>query len=85
MRFILNNILLTHETLEWVDHTNQPLIFLKLDFSKAYDMVELPFMFEALRKFGFPVEFIEMTRMLFKDASAMVKVNGSQTKAFGIG
>jgi hypothetical protein len=84
LRFILDNILLIHETLDWADFSNQPLIFLKLDFSKAFDMVDLPFLFGALSKFSFPEEFVDMTKMLFKDASATVKVNGSQTRSFGI-
>lgn len=39
-RFILDNIMLTHETIDWARHSHQPLIFLKLDFSKAYDKVD---------------------------------------------
>lgn len=84
LKFILDNILLIHETLDWADFSNQPLIFLKLDFSKAFDMEDLPFLFGALSKFGFPKEFVDMTKMLFKDVLATVKVNGSQTKSFGI-
>jgi hypothetical protein len=84
MRFILDNILMTQETLEWADYSNQPLLFLKLDFSKAYDMVDLQFLFGAMRKFGFPEEFLTMVMLLFKNASATVKVNGSQTGSFDI-
>jgi hypothetical protein len=39
-RFILNNILLTHETIAWAKKSKQPLVFLKLDFSDAYDKVD---------------------------------------------
>jgi hypothetical protein len=85
MQFILDNILLTHETMEWVEHSNQPLIFLKLDFSKAYDMVEHNFLFGVIRGFGFLEEFIKMTKMLFIETSAYMKVNGSQTAPFEIG
>jgi hypothetical protein len=84
LRFILDNILLTHETLEWADFSNQPLVFLKLDFSKAFDTVDLLFLFNALSQFGFLEEFIGMMKLLFKDASASVKVNGSLTKSFDI-
>jgi hypothetical protein len=38
-----------------------------------------------LKKFRFPTASIDMTKMLFKDALASVKVNGSQTKTFEIG
>lgn len=84
MRLILDNILLTHETIDWAEHTKQPLIFLKLDFSKAYNIMEWSFMFRTMREFGFPIEFIGMTELLFQDVAAIVKVNGSQSPAFGI-
>jgi hypothetical protein len=77
MRFILVNILLIHETIDWATFSCQPLIFLKLDFSKAYDMVDWSFLFRAMDKLGFPAEFVDMTRLLVHEASATVKVNGS--------
>ena len=40
LRFILDNFLVMQETMVWTEYSNQLLIFLKLDFSKAYDMVE---------------------------------------------
>lgn len=39
LRFILDNIILTQETLHWANTSRQPKAFLKLDFSKAYDKV----------------------------------------------
>ena len=85
MRFILDNILLTQETMEWAEFSRQFLIFLKLDFSKAYDMVDHGFLFGAMRGFGLLEEFINMTKMLFLEALANVKMNGSQTVHFEIG
>ena len=84
MNFIINYILLIHETLEWGEFTHQPLVFLKLDFSKAYDMVDLNFLFSAIEILGFREEFILMTRMLFKGAFVCVKINGAQMGSFKI-
>lgn len=39
LRFILDNIIWTQETLHWAKAFRQPTMFLKLDFSKAYDKV----------------------------------------------
>lgn len=38
-RYILNTILVQQETIAWVQASEQSLIMLKLDFSKAYDTV----------------------------------------------
>jgi hypothetical protein len=43
MRFILDKIFLTYETITYTKESNQPLLFLKLDFSKAYDKVDWVF------------------------------------------
>lgn len=84
MQFILDNIFFIHETMDWAKHSKQSLIFLKLDFLKAYDMVDWSFLFQVMLKFGFLVEYIDMTKMLFYDAEACDKVNGSQAPSFKI-
>lgn len=43
LRFILDNIVLTQESLHWAKTSKQPTVFLKLDFSKAYDKVSWNF------------------------------------------
>ncbi len=64
-RFILNNILLTHETIAWAKKSKQPLVFLKLDFSDAYDKVDWNFLFDYMDKFKIPIEFVKMMKVLF--------------------
>jgi hypothetical protein len=59
-------------------------LFLKLDFSKAYDKVDLQFLFQAMKVVGFPDSFTNMTRLLFHDAAAQVCVNGQVTEPFSI-
>jgi len=39
LRFILDNIVLTQEALHWAKTSRQPMVFLNLDFLKAYDKV----------------------------------------------
>jgi hypothetical protein len=82
MRFILDNIFLTHETIFHAKNSAQPLLFLKLDFSKAYDRVDHSFLFQAMNRMGFPQEFIFMTQLLFRGAQACVSMNGRCTKEF---
>jgi hypothetical protein len=84
MRYILNNIFLTQETISHAKQTNQPLLFLKLDFFKAYDKVDLRFLFRALHLLGFPPSFCDMVQLLFLNAAAWVLVNGKSTPPFTI-
>jgi hypothetical protein len=66
MRFILDTIFLTQETITHAKQSAQALLFLKLDFLKAYDKVDLKFLFLALQKLGFPELFIGMVQLLFQ-------------------
>jgi hypothetical protein len=60
------------------------LLFLKLDFSKAFDMIDREFLFEAMSLLGFPGEFFGMIKLFFHDAEACVKVNGFISESFRI-
>lgn len=84
MRFILDNLFLTQETLAWTDESNQDLLFLKLDFFKVYDMVEWSCLFKVMERMGFPTEFVHMVNLIFQDAAAAVKVNGIPSPQFRI-
>lgn len=61
--FILDNVLLTHETMVWVKINNQEVVFMKLDFTKVYDMVAWAIMFQAMKALGFHLIFITMTKI----------------------
>jgi len=83
-RFILDNILLTHEILDWAKHLGQALFFLKLDFSKAFNMVDHGFLRKVMTTMGFLEHFVAMTMLLFQDAKASMKVNGLHSQESGI-
>lgn len=85
LRFILDNIILTHETIGWAKFSKQALIFLKLDFTKAFDMVDWAFLSRTMAVMGFPRVFISMSEMLFQKTQTAVKVNGTHFVAFPIG
>jgi hypothetical protein len=82
--FILDNVVLIHEVMDWAQQSHQPLIFLKLDFRKAFDKVNLHFLFAAMSKLGMHEHFINMVKILFQGAQAAVLVNGGRSKPFPI-
>jgi hypothetical protein len=84
LRFILDNVLVQHETIAWAEESNQDLILLKLDFTKAYDVVSWRFLFRTMATMGLPSPFIDMIRLLFRDARAAVSLNGEPTESFEI-
>ena len=47
-RYILDNIIVVWEGMEWARKSKQKAIFLKIDFSKAYDHIEWPFILAML-------------------------------------
>lgn len=75
LQFILDNIVLKHENLHWAKISRQPLVFLKLDFSKAYDKESWWFLFHAMGKMGISGTFIGWVKLLFNNASARVNLN----------
>lgn len=51
--FVLDNLITTWEGLEWAWETGQKVIFLKIDFDKAYDIIEQNFILNMLYWLGF--------------------------------
>ena len=84
LRFILDNIVLTQETLHWAKTSRQPTVFLKLDFSKAYDKVSWRFLFHAMQMIGIRTKVINWVKLLFNNATAAVNLNGSPGQSFSI-
>jgi hypothetical protein len=84
LRFILDNILLTHKTIQWAKESRPEAIFFELDFNKAYDKVDWPFIFQVMRNLGMPSAYIKMIGMLFQDTIISVNLNNKVTQPFGL-
>ena len=85
LRCILDNVLLQHEIIEWAWESRQDMLLLKLDFRKAYNTVSLSIFFQAMDKLGILIEYIAMTKILFKDTYVSVCLNGKASPSFSIG
>ena len=84
LRFILDNIILTQETLDWAKTSKQPTVFLKLDFSKAYDKVSWQFLFCTILKMNINNKFIQWVKLLFANISATVNLNETPGSTFKV-
>ena len=71
-RYILENIITSWEAMNWAKESSQEVAMILLDFEKAYDRVEWPFVLGMLKAFGFPYYFCKWVEILFKDASTVI-------------
>lgn len=83
-RFILENISLAWLTHDWVIRHNKPTLFLRLDFEKAFDRVEHPYIWAVLTKIGLGGTFLMLVKGLLVGAISKVHVNGRFTKEIPI-
>lgn len=53
-----------------------------LDIEKAFDTVEWPFLWEALRRMGFPLLFIKRLQVIYKCPTSLVRLGGGLSVPF---
>ena len=63
------------DTAEYLTKNDSSGIFLFLDFEKAFDTVEWPFLFKVLGKLNFRNEFIKWIKLLYQEPYAILKNN----------
>ena len=54
--------------------------FVSVDFRKAYDSVNHDFLFKVFEQYGFPLEFINILKEIFRDAGSHILINGHKSK-----
>jgi hypothetical protein len=55
-----------------------------LDQEKAYDKILHPYLWQVMKKFKFPEQFINMIRTLYKNTTSTIMINGELSKPFPI-
>ncbi|KAL3699252.1 hypothetical protein R1sor_017274 [Riccia sorocarpa] len=81
-RSITDNILYLKLSQELARERNQPSIFCKLDFSKAFDRVQHEFLWATMRQMNFGSEYIQLVQGLVAQGSAKIHLNGASTTSF---
>ena len=75
-RFIGENTRMVYDTIEYCDSHDEPGLLLILDFSKAFDTIEWPFIAEVLNLFEFGDNFANMIRLCQINSTSRVEQNG---------
>lgn len=70
------------EYLHQCHQSRRGIVILKLDFEKAFDLVEHPIVLEMLKVKGFPPRWIKWVEDLLSSATSCVLLNGTAGKEF---
>lgn len=79
-RTIYDNIFMVRDILDYSKLNDVNVGFLFLDQEKAFDRVDHGFLFETMRAFGFGNVFISWIKLLYTNASCVLKIGGSLSK-----
>ena len=83
-RYLGDNVRLIYDIIYELLRTKQPGLLLCLDFEKAFDTVDLGFMFGVLKAFGCGPDFCQWVEALYKNIKSTVSVNGKMAQWFSV-
>lgn len=75
-RCLHDNYILVQHSIKLLHKKRVPSIFLKLDISKAFDLVSWSFLLEVLKHLGFGENWCNLISNLLSTASTRLLVNG---------
>jgi len=81
-RYIGENIRLIQDVIQFTNLTNQKGIAIFLDFKKAFDSVEWPYLNAALELFNFGPDILNCIKIIYNDVSSCVVKNGHSCTFF---
>ena len=83
-RFIGENVRLIDSVIRYAAEKNIPGLLLFIDFEKAFDSLERPFISDSLRYFGFGPSLINWVKVLYCKSESCVLNNGWSSDFFDI-
>jgi hypothetical protein len=84
-RYILESVVTAHEIVHSVSKKKKQGIILKLDYEKAYDRVNLYFLFDLLKARNFNPTWINWMKKILIGGSVGVNLNGEESSFFKTG
>lgn len=76
-RCILDNVAIAEELIFSMNKRRMPGYILKVDFAKAFDLVDLEFLLDLLKARGFGPKWMEWMKNILASTKANVLINGS--------
>ncbi len=83
-RFSFGNVRLLLNTLYSSHKKDAQVAVLSLDAQKAFDQIEWPYMFEALRRFGFGTNFMEWVKIIYSNPVSCILTNSVKSQPFDL-
>ncbi|CAI5477128.1 unnamed protein product [Closterium sp. Yama58-4] len=74
----------TLDIMDWAAFSSSPLLALTVDFRKAYDLVDRPFLLQALSVLGLPASFIHWVRLMHSNTYTRISVNNRLGPTFPV-
>lgn len=72
--YILESVVVAHEIVHSIHKSKEPGVILKLDYEKAYDRVDLDFLFEILESRGFGDKWIRWLKQVVIGGSVGITI-----------
>ena len=81
-RTILHTLSTVRDIIDVSNKLNKNLSVISLDFFKAFDRLDLNFIFSALEKFGYGQKFKQMVKICYNNIQSKIKINGLLSNPF---
>ena len=83
-RYIGENIRIIDDIISFSSLNKLPGVLMLVDFEKAFDTIEWPFLIETLKAFNFGEKFINWINLLYTNIFSCVSNNGFQSEYFSL-
>jgi exonuclease III len=83
-RYIGDSIRTVLDVISYLDRKDKEGLLLALDFEKAYDSIEWPFLLKSLKAFNFGDNFISWVKVFYNKSSSCIINNGLSTGYFDL-
>ncbi|GJX47850.1 transposon TX1 [Tanacetum coccineum] len=81
-RFILDGVLISNETMDFLKKKKERGLIFKVNFEKAYDIINWRFLLDIMKRMGFEEKWCKWVDSCLRSSSMSILVNGSPSEEF---